>query len=172
MGPRWTGCRSGYVPGDGGDAPAGLLVPADGALAFSDTAQLDRFPLPAVKAKDSVRLLDGKPTLQIVQGAPGLEAGLPMGPVEGAARAAACSVESSPAGAAGVVARTSGRWGLVVGWSAAGVEGVLVSGRCGSCRTVGCCPGLMEAVRSCPVGGGDRAGHGLVRCVWRNRAQQ
>ena len=50
-------------PGDVGDAPAGLLVPADGALAFGNAAQLDCFPLPAVKAKDPVRLLNGYPTL-------------------------------------------------------------------------------------------------------------
>ncbi len=47
-------------PGDVGDAPAWLLFAANRPLAFSNAAQLNRFPLPAVKAKDTVGLLDSQ----------------------------------------------------------------------------------------------------------------
>ena len=65
------------------DAPAGLLVTADGALAFGNAAQLDRFPLPAVKAKDPVCFLNGDPTLQVSQRTACLASSLHNGPVEG-----------------------------------------------------------------------------------------
>ena len=83
VGPVALAAEADADPGDVGDPPAGLLLPADGALAFRDTAQLDRFPLLAVKAKDAVCLPDRYPTLQIIEGAPGLGAGLHMGSVEG-----------------------------------------------------------------------------------------
>jgi len=82
-GPTGLAAEADADPGDVGDPPAGLLLPANGALAFSNAAQLDRFPLPAVEAKDAVRLADRYPTLQVVEGAPGLGAGLDVGPVEG-----------------------------------------------------------------------------------------
>ena len=52
-------------PGDVGDSPAGLLLPANGALTFGNAAQLDRFALPAVKAKDPIRLADRYPAQQL-----------------------------------------------------------------------------------------------------------
>ena len=67
---------------DVGDTPTGLLVPANGTLAFGNAAQLDRFPLPAIKAKDAVRLADRYPTLQVVQGTACLAAGLDVCPVQ------------------------------------------------------------------------------------------
>jgi len=82
-GPTGLAAQTDADPGDVGDPPAGLLVPADGALAFRDAAQLDRFPLPAIKAKDAVCLLNGYPSLQVIEGAPGLAAGLDVCPVEG-----------------------------------------------------------------------------------------
>ena len=61
VGPVALAAEADADPGDVGDPPAGLLLPADGALAFRDAAQLDRFALPAVKAKDAVCLLDRYP---------------------------------------------------------------------------------------------------------------
>ena len=46
-------------------------------------AQLDRFPLPAIKAKDPVCLANRHPSLQVVQGTARRAAGLHVGPVKG-----------------------------------------------------------------------------------------
>jgi hypothetical protein len=64
------GCQPTGSDGDSnasgvGDAPTGLLIPADGAFGLGDTANGDRLPLPAVKAKDAVRLSHRKPSLDI-----------------------------------------------------------------------------------------------------------
>ena len=178
-GPTGLAANADTDPGDVGDAPAGLLVPADGPLAFSDTAQLDGFPLPAVEAKDAVRLLDRNPTFQIIQGTACLGAGLDVARLRGAARAADCSGERRPAGAAEAVAGTSGSWGLV-GRSTAGMAGASTSARRRTCRADGLLTGLAGVVGLDPLavgmvlfmawggalGGMDRKGMGPGFLAW------
>jgi hypothetical protein len=48
-----------------GDTPARLLVPTYGALGLGNAADGDGLPLPAVKAKDAVRLRDDLPAFQV-----------------------------------------------------------------------------------------------------------
>ena len=83
VGPTGLATQTDADPGDVDDAPAALLVPADGALAFRNAAQLDRLALSAVKAKDPVRFTDRYPALQVIQGTACMAASLHMGPVEG-----------------------------------------------------------------------------------------
>ena len=58
-----TGRDSDAHAGGVGDTSARLLVPANQPFALGDTADGDRLPLPAIKAKDAVRFRDHLPTL-------------------------------------------------------------------------------------------------------------
>ena len=81
--PHGLAAQADAHPGDVGHPPAGLLLPTQRPPVFAHATELDRFPLPAIEAKDPVRFLDGHPALQVTQAASRLGAGLHMGPVEG-----------------------------------------------------------------------------------------
>ena len=66
-----------------GDAPAGLLLPTDRALTLGHAADGDGLPLPAVKAKDAVRLRDDLPAFQVCHLPPALFPLADIGPIEG-----------------------------------------------------------------------------------------
>jgi len=66
-----------------GDAPARLLVPADGAFGLGDAAHGDGLALPAVKTKNPVGLGDGEPALDIRHLPATLLALADVGPIEG-----------------------------------------------------------------------------------------
>ena len=154
-------------PGDVGHAPAGLLVPANGALSFSNAAQLDRFALPAVKAKDPVRLANGEPTLQVVQGTAGLGSRLDMGPVEWGGQGGGLAGGQQARGACWAWRRQFGELGA--GWLFN-----LGFGRSPSfwpaqelqCRWHLACPGPRGWPGAVAVAVGHGAGHGLV---WNGR---
>ena len=61
-----TCCDADANAGGVGDAPAGLLVPAYGALGLSNAADGDGLALPAVEAKDPVCLRDDLPAFNWV----------------------------------------------------------------------------------------------------------
>ena len=65
-----------------GDAPTGLLISADGSFGLGDTADGNRLPLPAIEAKDAVRLGHGKPPLDIRDLAAALLPLADVGPLE------------------------------------------------------------------------------------------
>jgi hypothetical protein len=52
-------------PGGVGDASAGAVAAAEGALAFGDALHGDGFALPAVKANDPIGLSDRLPALYV-----------------------------------------------------------------------------------------------------------
>ena len=66
-----------------GDTPAGLLVPADRAYALGNAAEGDGLVLPAVKAKDPVRLRDDLPTFEVGDLPAALLPLADIGPIEG-----------------------------------------------------------------------------------------
>jgi len=66
-----------------GDTPARLLVPAYGALGLSNAADGDGLALPAVKAKDAVRLGDDLPAFEVGHLPPALLPLADVGPIEG-----------------------------------------------------------------------------------------
>jgi hypothetical protein len=66
-----------------GDAPARLLLSTDRALGLGNAADGDGLALPAVKAKDAVRLRDDLPAFQVCHLPPALLPLADVGPIEG-----------------------------------------------------------------------------------------
>ncbi len=61
-----TGLNCDPHPGGVGDAPAGLLVPANQSLSLGNAPDGNGLPLPAIETKDAVGFRDYLPTLQVV----------------------------------------------------------------------------------------------------------
>ena len=95
-----TCCDGDANAGGVGDAPAGLLVPAYGALGLGNTADGDGLALPAVEAKDPVCLRDDLPAFQVCHLPRPCSRCRTLARSRGAARAASCSGEK-PLGCAG-----------------------------------------------------------------------
>jgi len=65
-----------------GDAPAGLLIPADCSFRLGNAADGDGLPLPAVEAKDAVGLGDHLPAFEVVDLRSALLPLADVGPIE------------------------------------------------------------------------------------------
>jgi hypothetical protein len=78
-----TGSDGDANAGGVGDAPAGLLLSTDRALGLGNAADGDGLALPAVKAKDAVRLGDDLPAFQVCDLSAALLPLADVGPIEG-----------------------------------------------------------------------------------------
>ena len=82
QGRQATGGNGDTHAGGVGDTPAGILVPTDRSFRLSDAADGDGLALPAVNAKDPVRLRDDLPAFQVCHLAAALLALADIGPIE------------------------------------------------------------------------------------------
>jgi hypothetical protein len=82
QGRKTSGCDGDADAGGVGDAPAGLLISADGSFGLGNAADGDGLALPAVKTKDAVGFRDYLPTLQIAHSAAALLPLADFGPIQ------------------------------------------------------------------------------------------
>ena len=77
-----SGCDGDAYAGGVGDAPAGLLVPADGSFGLGNAADGDGLALPAIETKDAVGFRDYLPTFQVAHAAAALLPLAHFGPIK------------------------------------------------------------------------------------------
>ena len=77
-----SGCDGDTYSGGVGDAPAGLLLSADGSFCLGNAADVDGLALPAIETKDAVGFRDYLPTFQVTHAAAALLPLADFGPIQ------------------------------------------------------------------------------------------